>query len=549
MSLSNSTFRALSHQSKVSPSPKTFLPFLYQTPTIQRWNNRQLSRQRRHASTRRFDNNDIPFEGIPSNLGAPGPRKTTLTATEREAFEKLRRDATRQSTTSDSLHNALDLEPDDDPNVTLDSLFDAVLAGRPPGSAGSAGKVQKKTDNLTTLAQSILEPELERAKKQSKKEAEEKAQKIRVIREAERMRVDNLLEHAQTDVELWKILENEVFALIGQLNLDNAITKTPNSEEFGSSVEDTATITTATETDASSSQSEVGETNKTPDPSILFPNFPHHILHAARLLRVVYPASALPLSVLPTLKSLGRAAYMLGASTPLYNMLLRTIWIQYGSYDAMNELLTDMDNGGIEFDLKTLKIVEDVLAESEAARKNAYGAFMRKVWATERFGEGAKTLEEWKDVILQRLGRWAETRTSTGSVSRNIDSEWTPGRETRREVQRPRGYKGLRKEECGVSKRGVEVREACGKNGFTTKDVIVHTLQRNGGSWESTPVILRKLDPEWRPKEEAKLEAQDVVRDGGAEKDDSGKGSVEKENAEDSLSSLERLEREASKSS
>ena len=415
MSACSNTLRALS-RSRI-PTNKTLLPFLYQTATIQQWKPAAQPIARRNISrySRKDDppTEDIPFENkeeLPPALDDIEPaRKTTITGSERAAFEKLyRKFNTRGSRQQEKDHEVeIDAiadeywEPDEeeDPSKDLDKIFDDVLKGGPkPREWNRSGAEQlrstKPKQNLQTMAEHILkgtQPEETKQKVSKAKRVREtsaKAQKLKEERTAERNRVDALLKSAKTDRELWDILHREVFSQVRALNLDG--TSPPTSG---------------------------GRTNAPPtmNPKILFSNYPHHLLTALTTLRTYFPSSPLPLSILPTVKSLGRSSYALGATTALYTQLLRTAWLQQSSYPLLVTLLTDMHNGAIEFSLDTLHLLDQVIKEFDMARSGRLGREMQMVYGMEQFGEGIREVRRWRQIVASRVGI-EEGRREKGTI-------------------------------------------------------------------------------------------------------------------------------------
>ena len=323
-------------------SSKTLVPFLYQTATIQQWKPNLQPIGSRSASSRSSNRHDVPFEDedpLPPGIEeVEQTRKTTITAPEREAFEKLYRKYGNGEQPQDEIPFSHEVdqiadewyEEDDEmdgKSDTLDSLFDAVLQGLPP--PGQVSKYKRKVpssdsmDSLQSLAEKILRPERGAAK--NKLTAGEAA-RIKSIREGDKARVRGLLEKAQTDRELWEILDREVFEKFRKLDLDG-IQKSKKQQSAsmtstGQSKSASDTTNTAESVDMVSESSKKlttpsskpqGHPELKDDPRILFPNFPSHIIYAAQLLRDNFPSSQLPLSILPAIKSLGRSSYALGA--------------------------------------------------------------------------------------------------------------------------------------------------------------------------------------------------------------------------------------------
>jgi hypothetical protein len=368
-----------------SPS-KTLTPFLYQTPTIQQW--RPITSRTAFASPSR-NTDDIPFEGIedvidddetlPPRVGtAPTPaRKTTVTGGERTAFEKLYKKFSQDQKLQDEDDQIFDeyYEEDDDAKnddtaATLDSLFDSVLETQ----QRKKRPAMKQPKNLQTMAEAVLNPEVAEAQRKKSLAARRAKMQLEAAIKQEKSRIHNLLLQTQTDREIWDVLTREVFDNISALDLDGKPTSLKRNADG---------------TDL--------------NPRVLFATLSSHLLIATRFLRKYHPTSPLPMQILPTLKSLGRSAYALGATTPLYNILLRTAWTQHASYTYLDNLLTDMENGGIEFDVSTLKILDGVCQEWHAGYKGKYGYTVKLVFRMDLLAEGVRKVEGWREVVRERV--------------------------------------------------------------------------------------------------------------------------------------------------
>jgi hypothetical protein len=412
MSACSNTLRALS-RTRI-PTHKTLLPFLYQTATIQQWKSAAQPIARRNISRYSPKDEPAPAEDVPfedkDNLppaleDLESPRKTTITGSERAAFEKLyRKFNTRGSRQQEKDHEVeIDAiadeywEPDEeeDPEAKLDKIFDEALK---KGAAVSREwnrssteqlRSRKPSQDLATMAQHVLKgtiPEELKARDSRPKRREEasaSAIKLKKARLAERARIDKLLTSANTDRELWETLHREVFDRVRALDLDST---TPKKREPRSRNAKTPSAPAPT------------------DPKILFSNYPHHLLTALTTLRTTFPASQLPMSLLPTVKALGRSSYALGATTALYTLLLRTAWLQQSSYPLIVSLLTDMHNGAIEFSADVLGVLDAVIKEFDMARSGRLGREMQMVYGMEQFGEGIREVRRWRAIVAERVG-------------------------------------------------------------------------------------------------------------------------------------------------
>jgi hypothetical protein len=382
---------------------------LYQTATIQQWKPATRPAARRNISSRprsgddRSFKEDIPFENAEGTLPptveeSQSAPKTTITGTERAAFEKLYKTFNTQGRTKgkDGEHEELDqiadeyYEDDEEgSNNSIDKIFEDVLQGSPQLQKHKDGRIVRSILKKPTEASApTKEPSTEAETPQNKKKLAAKAEKerIRKLRLEERDRIDKLLKFSQTDVELWQILDREVFEQLRKLDLDNAKSEKKEQPTVKTRAKLSSTPTTNVET------------------RILFPNYPHHLLTAIQTLRIHFPRSPLPLTILPTIKALGRSSYALGATTQLYKHLLRTAWVQQSSYTMLDTLLTDMESNIVEFDVEILEVIDGVIKEHELATHGNLGRGMQMVFGMGAWQEGIKKIKVWRNIIAARIG-------------------------------------------------------------------------------------------------------------------------------------------------
>jgi hypothetical protein len=443
MSRCSHTLRALSG-SRILPS-KTLLPFLYQTPTIQQWQPATRPTARRTITSRSRPNNRsgrsfkeaVPFEddNLPPAIDQEPQRPTTITGSERQAFQKLYKKFKTEGQQRKGKDDVVELdqiadeyyENDEKPaEPSLDKVFDEVLTGKPIPRAPRTVAQRQNTkgkdfgqDALLSLQKAAKSEEPGKAPSGSKKGEKMDVIKVKEMRLAERERVDKLIRSAPTDRALWQVLEREVFEKVRELDLDRG---DPNDS-------------TGTKHQASKSSGKPKKTTKSvqkfkPDPPstnarILFQNYPHHLIIALHMLRTEFPSSTLPSAILPTIKSLGRSSHALGATTTLYRHLIRTAWIQQASYTSIDTLLTEMDHNAIEFDADILALLDAIIKEHTMARTGHLSKEMQLVYGMEMWLEGMKKIKEWRDVVAQRLGIASQEKRDSGLVVRRVTQEKT----------------------------------------------------------------------------------------------------------------------------
>jgi hypothetical protein len=400
MSLSTGTFRALSSPritGQLAAKPSTFLPFLYQTTTIQ---------QRRGIGSK-FDSNDDPIaflEGQSKSnthppTGEQRQRPSTITNTERKAFEKLLSLQGQDKPLENDIpvvSGADDFANKHDP---LSTMFDNVLRKNGRAVGMTPGRGSKALD-ISKVAESIIGSYEDRSIALNTEEAD-RLRKVEKLQEEQNSKITALLSAAKTDTELWSVLDTEVFTLVKNLDLDGTTKKAqPKSKKKAKATKgEKAEPTSASTLHWAAPKTKIDATSV----AVIGPIFPVLLVTAVRQLRQDFPRSSLPLNLIPTVKALGRGAYVLGASTALYNELIAMAWIKYADLQYVEELIQDMDNGGVDFDVNTLEMLDAINAEGQEARNQAYGQIVAAVWSLDRFVGGWAKLQRWRDVMKERL--------------------------------------------------------------------------------------------------------------------------------------------------
>ncbi|KAK5659136.1 hypothetical protein OQA88_1226 [Cercophora sp. LCS_1] len=391
-------------------SATTLLPFLYQTPTLQRLGKLGASaptlRAFVHSSSvtpsgrkkrARHDGDVIPFE-LPPGVERPTRTKrrskaatskadpnSTITPSEKKAFKSIFEEiAARTAQPVTKERTPQEKAQDTMATLVQDANASQPLSRRqiiqpfdplnPIGQLAGAKEPTKALDrfppalrNAARVALGVFETERKleaaqerKAKPTEKADAESKPLPLdvanhmtsplaRVVeqeskRREERHRVEAKMRAAKTDFELWDVLEEEVFSIVGRL--------TVKEDADGDSL----------------SMSRYG------------PLYPTYALMALRMLdRNFQRSSPLTLNVLPRVKELGPMSYVLAASTPFYNTLIEIQWHRYNNFEAVFRLLEEMRHSGLYFDETTEKIIKDMRTTFEQGTRNKFGPFVRDI--------------------------------------------------------------------------------------------------------------------------------------------------------------------------
>lgn len=222
---------------------------------------------------------------------------------------------------------------------------------------------------------------------------------------AERGRVETLMRAAKTDFALWTIMEEEVFPLIAKLGLgedkgnnpETGPTQKRGRKSKKSLQKQTDEAPPSPKTDMSSPiKDEISKLE------LYGPLYPSYLLLGLRLLdRSFAKPSPLALSVLPKIKSLGLISQVLGASTQLYNELMKIHWYQRNDFRGVVQLLKEMEQSGLDWDDETLGIVEDIVLMQKTALNGSKGPTMKVLWTFPEFAPGV--FDFWRKKIRKAL--------------------------------------------------------------------------------------------------------------------------------------------------
>ncbi|USP75179.1 hypothetical protein yc1106_02453 [Curvularia clavata] len=423
MSACSGTVRAVS-RSRVPPL-KTLLPFLYQTTTIQQCRSATQPITRRSIASRsRLSNGDeIPFvdENLPPPVNQGPARKTTITGSERAAFEKLYKKFNTEGRQKKEKDHVVELDQiadeyyeDDEENSkpSLDEIFDEAMKGESRLRAMPTFAQRQKV-SLEPAKETTTGAESGKARGSRRKGVGLDTIQLREMRRVERERVDKLIRNASTDRDLWQILDREVLTKVRELDLDNINTS-------GSRVPGTEPKDTVTTKNAIQPKSIAKPGPPSPEQRVLFQNYPHHLITAVATLRSEFPSSPLPLSILPMIKSLGRSSHVLGATTTLYKYLIRTAWVQKCSYATIDTLLTEMDNNAIEFDPDILELLNAIIREHNQARSGLLGRDAQLVYSMEMHADDIGKIHGWRKVLMERLGLRGDGNRPGSTIPRAV---------------------------------------------------------------------------------------------------------------------------------
>jgi len=337
------------------------------------------------GETSTFENSNSLSQMLNDRATYHRQRKSTITDSERKAFQRLFGNLVFQP-------KQQPLPPDTDEESSLDSVLEDVLIKHRARSNRDSPSL--KIPSIRSVAE-VLIGRKSNHDQETIRDITGDNNSLEALQKQQYDRVEGLLHAAKTDVELWNVLETEVFSIIRELDLDGAAANTEMKGK-GNSCRETPILKPTIENICE-------EIDRASGLAIIGPNYPSFLVIAVRQLRQEFPSSSLSLTILPTVKDLGRGSYVLGASTVLYNELISLAWLTYADFECIEELLQDMDNSGVDFDGNTLELLESIHDEARKACMGRFGATVAAVWEMDRFTDGWRKLERWRDIIKDRM--------------------------------------------------------------------------------------------------------------------------------------------------
>jgi hypothetical protein len=239
------------------------------------------------------------------------------------------------------------------------------------------------------------------------------------LRKPIRESVEVKMRAAKTDFDLWAVMEAEVFPLISRLGLEGTEQKeTPPKKRVKKAKVPKPAKTLKTEPGKLALPSEkeqipqfepiVHEGQVVSPLAFYGPLYPSYLLLGLRILdRSFAKPSPLTLSILPKIKSLGLISHVLGASTQLYNELLIIYWYRYDDFRGAINLLSEIEQSGLNFNKETLEIVEDIRNMQIRILRGDRGETLKALWSLPEFAPGK--FGYWQRKITKMLNEMSET--------------------------------------------------------------------------------------------------------------------------------------------
>ncbi|KAK5105413.1 hypothetical protein LTS08_001690 [Lithohypha guttulata] len=225
------------------------------------------------------------------------------------------------------------------------------------------------------------------------------------------------------DQALWKVIENDVLRMIDLLHhpalrLPQTTSQSPTG--FHNPYQLTLGDISSSPTSSTSPQpvlvsSLANVPTNTPLLPLITILYPAATLLALRMYAAYLPTSGFALALLPRIKSLGATSYLLAGTSHFFNTLLQLYWEVYSDIDALQSLIRDMRRDGVEYDERTIELLERV----PQARRNVMkkdktdvGDRAREWWQMKAQSDGLAKLLHTQNRIKHDMEKKAREKDS-----------------------------------------------------------------------------------------------------------------------------------------
>ena len=193
--------------------------------------------------------------------------------------------------------------------------------------------------------------------------------------------IEERMKHSKNDLELWNIMVNDVFSLPKRLGIEEGSNPRPRRGVRAKPRKSGASKGAGHDTTESELSMDVHG-----------PCYPSLLLYGLRLLDDKFATtSPLALSILPQIKELGLASYVLGVSTPFYNTLVSIYWYRYGDLNAVLELLEEMRHAGLYFDAESRLLVRGIYDQLSEYSEGRHGPVLQAIMGMPKFQAALKS--------------------------------------------------------------------------------------------------------------------------------------------------------------
>jgi hypothetical protein len=213
----------------------------------------------------------------------------------------------------------------------------------------------------------------------------EENKKFRESQEIEFERIALLLQNAETDQQVWSVMQAEIF--LRMKNISNTVKSLNQDTEKKEKKKGRKP----------EKKKALIESDK-----MLTANYSKLLIAASQYMRAYFPSSSLLFAILPEIRRIGIHSYTLGTSTLLFNEIIKGTWSTYNDFKPVAQLLEEMVQNEISFDWETHDIMEHITKIGRKAQDDPV-KIVSLVANRPEYKDSINGAEKWRDYIHERL--------------------------------------------------------------------------------------------------------------------------------------------------
>ncbi|KAF3490504.1 uncharacterized protein GIQ15_00021 [Arthroderma uncinatum] len=229
--------------------------------------------------------------------------------------------------------------------------------------------------------------------------------------------IDDAVADGRGDLGIWKICEEMIFPMLKQADLDDALPVRPAVKSSTDMFEDDD-VSAGLDKGNNARCKQMDIHPDVPAVIVVGHVYPATLLHALRLLQNKFPMSPITTRLFESIRSHGRASFIVGSSKELFHELIDFRWRVYNDLPFIVALLKEMEENGVDFDKRTLELVEKIrqrgareISKARYADGRARGSNIKI--RSRRAGGGTSNSGTWWDSpVIQKsyreLTSWAK---------------------------------------------------------------------------------------------------------------------------------------------
>ena len=211
------------------------------------------------------------------------------------------------------------------------------------------------------------------------------------IQDEEKERVATLMRNCRTDLELWNIMQKEVFSLPKKLGILQEAQEAPKTRKGRKPKKEAVPLTEDENSsfDLETSASETTNQQAATEPTINDekrsmdihgPLYPHYLAMGLSLFDTAFSRpSPLAFKILPRVKELGLPSYVLGVTTLFYSKLAQMHWNHFGDAGSTFDMLEEMRSLGLTADEEVATLLSQIRDHIHGCTWGAQGPFVMAI--------------------------------------------------------------------------------------------------------------------------------------------------------------------------